>query len=66
MRHLVQGQDYLFNLAGQTSHLDSMRNPSRISRSTVARQLSILEACRACNPKIKIVFASTRQIYGRP
>src|SRR5574340_544938 len=29
-------------------------------------QLSILEACRRCNPTAKIVFASTRQIYGRP
>ena len=29
-------------------------------------QLSILEACRRHNPDVKIVFASTRQIYGRP
>ena len=27
MRYLVQGQDFLFNLAGQTSHADSMQNP---------------------------------------
>ena len=66
MRHLVQGQDYLFNLAGQTSHLDSMRNPEPDLEINCRAQLSILEACRACNPKIKIVFASTRQIYGRP
>ncbi len=66
MRHLVQGQDYLFNLAGQTSHLDSMRNPVPDLEINCHAQLSILEACRACNPEIKIVFASTRQIYGRP
>jgi UDP-glucose 4-epimerase len=66
MRHLVQGQDYLFNLAGQTSHLDSMRNPVPDLEINCHAQLSILEACRACNPGIKIVFASTRQIYGRP
>ena len=66
MRHLVQGQDYLFNLAGQTSHLDSMRNPVPDLEINCHAQLSILEACRVCNPKIKIVFASTRQIYGRP
>ena len=66
MRHLVQGQDYLFNLAGQTSHLDSMRNPEPDLEINCRAQLSILEACRGCNPKIKIVFASTRQIYGRP
>ena len=29
-------------------------------------QLSLLEACRRTNPTVKIVFASTRQIYGRP
>ena len=58
MRHLVQGQDYLFNLAGQTSHLDSMRNPEPDLEINCRAQLSILEACRACNPKIKIVFAT--------
>jgi UDP-glucose 4-epimerase len=66
LRHLVQGKDYLFNLAGQTSHLDSMRNPMPDLEINCQAQLSILETCRACNPKIKIVFASTRQIYGRP
>ena len=66
LRHLVQGKDYLFNLAGQTSHLDSMMNPMPDLEINCQAQLSILEACRAGNPKIKIVFASTRQIYGRP
>ena len=66
MRHLVQGQNYLFNLAGQTSHLDSMLNPIPDLEINCHAQLSILEACRVCNPEIKIVFASTRQIYGRP
>jgi nucleoside-diphosphate-sugar epimerase len=66
LQHLVQGKDYLFNLAGQTSHLDSMRNPMPDLEINCQAQLSILETCRACNPKIKIVFASTRQIYGRP
>jgi UDP-glucose 4-epimerase len=66
LRHLVQGKDYLFNLAGQTSHLDSMTNPMPDLEINCQAQLSILETCRTCNPKIKIVFASTRQIYGRP
>lgn len=66
LRYLVQGKDYLFNLAGQTSHLDSMLNPMPDLEINCQAQLSILETCRACNPKIKIVFASTRQIYGRP
>jgi UDP-glucose 4-epimerase len=66
MRYLVQGQDYLFNLAGQTSHLDSMQDPYTDLEINCRAQLSILEACRKYNPDVKIVFASTRQIYGRP
>jgi nucleoside-diphosphate-sugar epimerase len=66
LRHLVLGKQFLFNLAGQTSHLDSMTNPMPDLEINCQAQLSILETCRACNPKVKIVFASTRQIYGRP
>jgi UDP-glucose 4-epimerase len=66
MAYLVQGQDYLFNLAGQTSHLDSMQDPYTDLEINCRAQLSILEACRKHNPAIKIVFASTRQIYGKP
>jgi UDP-glucose 4-epimerase len=65
-RHLVQNQDYLFNLAGQTSHLDSMQNPFTDLEINCKAQLSILEVCRKHNRGIKIVFASTRQIYGKP
>ena len=66
MRYLVQGQDYLFNLAGQTSHMDSMQEPYTDLEINARAQLSILEVCRKYNPEIKIVFASTRQIYGQP
>ena len=66
MKYLVQGQNYLFNLAGQTSHMDSMENPFPDLDINARAQLSILEACRRYNPDIKIVFASTRQIYGKP
>lgn len=66
MRHLVQGQDVLFNLAGQASHLDSMEDPFTDLEINGRAQLSILEACRRHNPAIRVVFASTRQIYGRP
>ncbi|AGX86152.1 NAD-dependent epimerase/dehydratase family protein [Candidatus Symbiobacter mobilis] len=64
--YLLQGKDYLFNLAGQTSHVDSMSDPQSDLDINTASQLSILEACRKNNPSIKIVFASTRQIYGKP
>lgn len=66
MRHLIQGQDFLFNLAGQTSHMDSMADPFTDLEINARAQLSILEACRVHNPDVKIVFAGTRQIYGRP
>ena len=66
LRYLVRDCDYLFNLAGQTSHLDSMTNPMPDLEINCQAQLSILETCRAHNPKIKVIFASTRQIYGRP
>ena len=66
VRYLVNDQDYLFNLAGQTSHMDSMQNPLNDLEINSKAQLSILEACRKFNPEVKIVFASTRQIYGRP
>ncbi len=66
LKHLVQRQDFLFNLAGQTSHLDSMRNPFADLEINARAQLSILEACRRHNPTVRVVFASTRQIYGKP
>ncbi len=66
MNYLVQGQDYLFNLAGQTSHLDSMHDPYTDLEINCRAQLSILEACRKHNPGVRIVYASTRQIYGKP
>ncbi len=66
MQYLVRGTEYLFNLAGQTSHIDSMQDPYTDLDINCRAQLSILETCRAFNPDLKIVFASTRQIYGKP
>jgi UDP-glucose 4-epimerase len=66
MKYLIQGHDFLFNLAGQTSHMDSMKDPSTDLEINAKAQLSILETCRHHNPGIKIIFASTRQIYGKP
>lgn len=64
--YLIRGKDYLFNLAGQTSHLDSMVDPFTDLDINASAQLAILEAARKHSPKIRVVFASTRQIYGRP
>jgi nucleoside-diphosphate-sugar epimerase len=66
MNYLVRGQEIMFNLAGQVSHIDSMNDPYTDLDINTKSQLSILEACRKNNPDIKIIFASTRQIYGRP
>ena len=66
LRHLLAGQDFLFNLAAQTSHLDSMSAPEEDLAINCTAQLQLLEACRAVNPGIAIVHAGTRQIYGRP
>jgi len=66
MRALVQGQEVLFNLAGQVSHIDSMTDPIADLEINARAQLSILEACRHENPAIKVVYAGTRQQYGKP
>ena len=64
-RHL-EGADFLFNLAGQSSHADSMSHPERDLRVNVVSQLALLEAARRICPEARVVFASTRQVYGRP
>jgi UDP-glucose 4-epimerase len=66
MRYLVRGRSVIFNLAGQVSHLDSMRDPYTDLEINCRSQLSILEACRASNRDVKIIYAGTRQQYGRP
>jgi nucleoside-diphosphate-sugar epimerase len=66
MEYLVKGQDYLFNLAGQISHIDSMNDPLTDLDINTRAQVFILEACRKFNRSIRIVFASTRQLYGKP
>ena len=66
MQYLVKDRDVIFNLAGQVSHIDSMRDPYTDLEINCRSQLSILEACRNHNPTVKVVFAGTRQIYGKP
>jgi UDP-glucose 4-epimerase len=66
IRHLVRGKDFIFNLAGQVSHIDSMQDPVTDLDINCRSQLSLLEACRENNPDARIVFAASRQQYGRP
>lgn len=63
---LSRGQDVIFNLAGQVSHIDSMHDPYTDLEINCRAQLSILEACRTNNPDVRVVYAGTRQVYGRP
>jgi UDP-glucose 4-epimerase len=63
---LVRDREVIFNLAGQVSHIDSMRDPYTDLEINCRAQLSMLEACRKYNPTTKVVFAGTRQVYGRP
>jgi UDP-glucose 4-epimerase len=66
MNYLVRDRDVIFNLAGQVSHIDSMRDPHTDLEINCWSQLSLLEACRRHNPGVKVVFAGTRQVYGKP
>ena len=66
MEALVRNQDVIFNLAGQVSHIDSMKDPYTDLEINCRAQLSILEACRKYNRNVRVVFAGTRQVYGRP
>lgn len=66
MQVLVRGQDFIFNLAGQIGHLESMEDPQTDLRINTEGPLTVLEACRRHNPRAKVLYASTRQVYGRP
>jgi UDP-glucose 4-epimerase len=63
---LVSGAGFIFNLAGSSSHVNSMLEPQSDLELNCEAQLNFLEACRKSNPHVKIVFSSTRQVYGRP
>jgi UDP-glucose 4-epimerase len=66
IRYLVRDKDFVFNLAGQVSHIDSMRDPQTDLDINCVSQLSLLEACRENNTDVVVVFAASRQQYGRP
>ena len=66
LNDLVHTREVIFNLAGQISHIDSMRDPYTDLEINCRSQLCLLEACRNFNPGVKVVFAGTRQVYGKP
>src|SRR3954471_15570344 len=66
IRALVDGQDFICSLAGQVSHIDSMEDPETDLDINCKAQLALLEALRRTNPEAVVVFAASRQQYGRP
>jgi len=63
---ILPDQEYLFNLAAQVSHVGGMQNPTTDLEANTLGQVTLLEMCRRRNPTLRIVYASTRQVYGRP
>jgi UDP-glucose 4-epimerase len=64
MNYLVRGVDYVFHLAGQVNHVDSMRNPLQDLDINCKGTLVLLEALRLNNKAAKVIFAGTRGEYG--
>ena len=66
LSQIVKGQDAIFHLAGQVSHGDSMREPLTDLGVNCVSTMNLVEACRVHNPGTRIVYTSTRQVYGTP
>ncbi|MEM1156394.1 MAG: NAD-dependent epimerase/dehydratase family protein, partial [Pseudomonadota bacterium] len=60
LRFLVRDADFIYSMAGQTSHIESMHDPMTDLEINCTSQLAILESCRHYNPDVEIVYASTR------
>lgn len=61
----IRANDVIFNIAGEISHAGSMTSPERDLRINTQAQLRFLLTCGAVRPGVRVVFASTRQVYGR-
>jgi nucleoside-diphosphate-sugar epimerase len=66
VRKLVRGKAYVFNLAGHVSHIESMQDPFEDVQMNAVAPLTVLEACKQENRDARVVYAGTRQSYGRP
>jgi nucleoside-diphosphate-sugar epimerase len=63
---LLNRSEVIFNLAGEISHTHSMRFPERDGALNSAAQLAFLHQCARSAPGVRVVYAGTRQIYGKP
>lgn len=62
---LIKKIDIIYSLAGTLSHVDSMTDPFTDLEINCVSQLTLLEACRKFNPGARILFAGTRNQYGK-
>ena len=64
MEPILKDKHYIFNLAGKVSHLGSVKNPIEDLKNNYEQHVLFLNACVDINPDAKIVYSSTRQVYG--
>ncbi|MBE2217695.1 MAG: GDP-mannose 4,6-dehydratase [Ignavibacteria bacterium] len=64
MNHLVKGMDYIFHIAGQVNHVDSVKDPLNDLSINVEGTLVLMEALKNNNPSAKVIFTGTRGEYG--
>ncbi len=65
-RTVLASADVVFNLAGEVSHVHSMRFPERDAQLNAVAHLRFVQECARSAPGVRIVYAGTRQIYGVP
>jgi UDP-glucose 4-epimerase len=65
MAPLIEWSEIIFNLAGQVSHNDSIKNPFLDTEINYIGHLNVLEIARKLNPRVKILYSGTRMQYGR-
>lgn len=64
MNHLVLDIDYVYHIAGQVNHVDSVRNPLNDLSINVEGTLVLMEALRKHNRDARVIFTGTRGEYG--
>jgi len=62
----LAGSELVFNLAGEISHIHSIDYPERDLELNVHSQLAFLRSCQEVTPRARVVYASSRQLYGAP
>ncbi len=65
LERVVPGFDYIFSLAGQVSYVDSNLEPLTDLDINCKGHILVLEACRRLNSRARLLFASSRFVYGR-